>query len=61
MQKPVYFVLVLAAAMLVVGFWANSSPTPIRHAAATAGISIGDMHPLIDVKALPIQDAADPI
>ena len=62
MQKPMYFVLVLATTMLVVGFWANSAPTSIRQAEATsAGISIGDMHRLIDMKALRVQDAADPI
>jgi hypothetical protein len=56
MQKPTYFVLVLVTAMLVVGFWANSAPTPIRHAEATsAGISIGDMHRTIDMQSLTIQ------
>ena len=62
MQKPLYLAVVLATAMLVLGFWANSAPSPIRHAAATSvGISIGDMHRLLDMKELPIQEAADPI
>ena len=61
MKKPTYFVLVLATAILVVGFWANLAPTPILQAEATsAGISIGDMHRMIDMQSLPIQ-VPDPI
>jgi len=62
MQKPMYLALVLATAMFVLWFWASSGPSPIQHAAATSvGLSIGDMHRLIDMKALPIQEDADPI
>jgi hypothetical protein len=62
MHKPLYLVVVAVTAMLVLGFWANSAPSPIRHAAATsAGISIGDLHRLIDMNALPIQQVDDPM
>ena len=61
MQKTLYLALVLAASIFVVGFWANSQPSSIRNAAATAaGVSIGNMHEMIDMQSLPIQ-VPDPI
>jgi hypothetical protein len=61
MQKTLYLALVLAAAAFVMGFWATSKPSSIRNAAATsAGVSIDDMHRMIDMQSLPIQ-VPDPI
>jgi hypothetical protein len=60
MQKPLYVVFILAAAMLVVGFWANPAPNPMPNAVAPP-LAIGDMYQSTDMNALPIIELGNPI
>jgi hypothetical protein len=69
LRKLIYLFAVVAIALASLGFLAKSTlfpieaPVPIEAPALSsrATISIGDLHRSIDMKALPVQEAKDPI